>query len=151
MENRASAPPSARSPPAAVRHQMLGGLPGLDLRIRRVVAVPMHMLRPAHVHMQRCRMHLTGIILPSLWQACPRLLAGCARPPGFSGFQVSCLKPYTEPRCKQPRGRALAILWRSRRNCDRRRRLLCLLSFSLSLIFFVLILLFRIRSCDVSG
>ena len=50
---------------------MLGGLPGLDLRIRRVVAVPTHMLRPALVHMQRCRMQLSEIILLSLVRHVP--------------------------------------------------------------------------------
>ena len=46
-------PPSARSPPPAVRHQMLGCSPGLNLRNRRVAALRTHMLRPAYMHMQR--------------------------------------------------------------------------------------------------
>ena len=80
--------------PAAARHQMNARLRGLDLRLRLVAALPMHMLRPARVHMQRYMWSCNCAICCALCRHGPRLQAGCARPPPHRPSWVSLLKPY---------------------------------------------------------
>ena len=61
----------------------------MDLRIRRVVAVPMHMLRPALGAHAEGRMQLTGIILLSLGRHVPGFLLACGYAMAARGLRVS--------------------------------------------------------------